>query len=506
MRMVILFPLMALAVACGDELGDELGDPAFGDADTGVAASPIEAAAQPLILGQRDWLPLTDFDGLDLDGTIGTYGRATARIGTCSAGLISDDVLVGARHDSCGVSTDAHFGWFGDPSGDFSIADAEARRRLRQIGVPESVVQRLDPSTWRDWTCPTASVEAGRDIRYMRCEPKLLEWDEAHQNSRVHLRFHLKPGHIWGFLEVERGERADRTSLRVLSINRRWSNTPLAILVSGGRVIDRNNACNQDWNHCFEHGADTLGGSSGGPILDTYQARMFGVHSGGYEGLFRTENRASYLGDGVTRYLTEARDGGWPTGAGAGQTPTAGGAGGQRVWRACPQGMMAAGVVGTTSAQGYVGNFGLVCVPHGERTDYRLDRAYVVAGGSWDTGAHEAQNYPLNQYLHEFRSDSQPGRNGTQAMALCPPAFYIRSLTVRAGTYVDNVLSMTCADPQTGALAHRNVTIDPESLIGRSPGGAMQTLACPDGSYAHGIVDRVGALTDAIALLCRYED
>jgi hypothetical protein len=201
--------------------------------------------------------------------------------------------------------------------------------------------------------------------------------------------------------------------------------------------------------------------------------------------------------------------------------PHAGGTGGTAKWVGCPDGYLAAGVVGTTypfdttgTGTAPVGNFGLVCVPYNTQTEEssRSSRHWRVAvGGSYDTGF-QSGTIPFNEYIHEnldlYKDDGTATSftDQEQSLTMCRPGSFLTGLRVHASTFIDRIVEIECTQspyawqPRTPrkALGTRSST---EKVV-RCPDSSGTPRQLPDRAV-YGVNIYSGWLTDGFTLGCR---
>lgn len=491
----------AACVAPGELPSDE---PASGEAD------------QPILCGNEDWRDFTTFAG-DPTYRIGAhYAKAVAALPGCSGALVGPGVLITANHCYRGDVTTAVFGvgWSG--------AEFATRGRLVDMGLTST--QSLQPS-WSQlstFTCtrrmsmatPTYGM---RDLDVYDCAPNNIPNLGA-----------VMPGDLWGYLQPSAGSRAEGTGMYVLSVNKASAYPESRILLSpGGSVTDSVDSCvaTYDYDSCFEHDADTLTASSGGPILDMNH-RLFGLVEGHYD----ADPGENSCDDGwATNYGTYLYSNGFASGWEMNDalpspseyvtTAWAGGTTGSLSSLACPTGTLAVGIVGTTYpydpvGNARVGNFGLVCATYKRSYDPSLrtsTRWSVLAGGSYDTEL-GAWSWPFNEYIHEKLDlvDDGGGAAGfssqQQNLTMCKPGFYMTGLQVHASGYLDKVVNIECTSFDRVYTQQRY----PRKDVG-TRSSTFQVVRCPDTSGSNasnpnraiqGLKIRAGWLTDAIQVGC----
>jgi hypothetical protein len=504
----IRVPALVLLAACASEAPEELAT-----WDTATSMLPTEQA--PAVLNDSpEWQLIRNFE----EGSFHTgvlYARATARTTTpngkrCSGFLVDDDILTTADHCGTNGTTRAIFGEFGPSDGNYADGAFEARRRLKQLGVPTSVADSLDLRQLTEFTCNFQFQDGNRDVAYWECPGNDITFTIGSNTYS----YRIKPGHVWGHMNVGRGNRPDGRDVYALSVNARCGNDFMNTLLSPGDIEDSTDSCIGSYGSCFDLTTDWVGGSSGGAILDKTTHEVFGVVNGHTWWWFGDAddpcdrwdaaiNTGSYIGSGVDTFLNEPSNG-WSTGAWAGPTAWVGNTGGTRKYRYCPNGTLAAGIVGTSTDAGQVGNLGLICVPHNTPQALRMDRATVIAGGSIDVGFDAANNADWNTYMHEVLTDNS-AELGVQTMAMCPAGSFIHRMQVGHSNFIDRVWRIHCKDPQNGKTTSVYVGGD-IGTVGQVWNGQQSFPECPDGAYFAGLWVNSGWVTDGFSGYCRYED
>lgn len=491
---------LSLAGCIGDSLDDE----------------QVDETASEVTIGTPDYELVASLYG-DLEFDVASqYARASAidAFG-CSGFLISDNVYVNARHcraTTTGATTiTVSWGQYGATDGDFTLATDEARARLENLGVPAQV----NPTTaeLKTWTCNLVLSPSTRDIDYWLCQPNSISWHESAGDGQV-VTLNLEPGHIWGHYKADSGSRPKGRRLYSTHMVQRCGDTQRNLVISTeGNVKDTDYGCvgfgNEDPDHCFEHGLDTIQGSSGAAVVDMTTHHAYAVQQGQWRYWFGTKNKvcsgwpSGQVANVATRFGPEVFDMVAP-GPVFASGPTVGwaseflgGVGGSTHYNECPTGHLAVGVVGTTSAGGYLGNFGLVCMPTGG--GMRLDEATVIAHGSFDTGFTVANNTDFNEYHNEVLS-TEVAAPHQQNIQLCPPGYFLTGLGGFEGDYVGMLVGMECRHPSTNHAVAR--------LFGQRFGSKFEDMdytwsSCPAGSYAFALFSRSGWFTDGIRHRCR---
>lgn len=522
MRYLIALTLLA---AC-----DELPQDNAGAVDTGMSELPTDQS--PVVMASSpEWDGLLWYE-LDPAYTTNTlYARATAQLSLgCSGALVDDDILVTAAH--CGgapnTTMTATFGMYGYNSA-FTEAKAEAREKLSNLGVrvsdvesrmqasnpgwtPAFVSQILD-QTLSTYTCTFLNREGTRDVAYWRCNPNQVSWTEARVVPNYFASATFLPGHIWGHMNVSTGGFSDNQQIALASVNRTCTDPFNQALLSPGIVEDANDSCWGPYTNCFDTDVDMEPGSSGGPLFDRATNRLTGVLNGHYWWWFGNENdpcdrwtaatnMGSYIGTMVNTWVgAEPTGGGTPTGTWTAPTARVGGTTGTPHSFACPEGMLVAGVLGTTDPSWMVGNLGLICMPKRADTRLRYDRALVTTGGSIDIGLRTAVNTDLNTYLHEVRSTSTL-TPGVQTVAMCPPGQFVQSIEAYTSTYTNRIETLNCATPDRTRTS-RVRPFTENNRIGWTGAGTLQTGACAADSFWAGGTIQAGWLTDGFQGWCR---
>ena len=477
-----------------------------------------------------DWNYLTEFENDPAFVTGALYGRGAGwDLDTgCSGFLVDDDIWVDASH--CGIVADddltitIQMGNFGgtDP-GNNDPAIAEARQRLVALGIPQATVDGLGTNSFTRWVCDLdQEMVPDRDIDYYECSPNRVSWTESPSWEPRSTYVDLLPGHVWGHFNVEPGDRPDGRDLYLISHNTKCGDGSRTSLLSPGEVTDDSSTCadggGYSWgDDCFNHNADSMAGSSGAVLVDSTTNRAFGVNHGHEVYWFGDEddpcdswswavNDATYIRNEIYDYTDEDAGGnGWPMGGWTwGTAPWIGGFGGSQKGAYCEDGMMVGGVVGSTAQGGWAGNLGFVCVPHNSKSAWRFDRAEVLAMGSWDTGF-TFDVVDANTYLHEVRSDNEPGA-GVQHLAMCPAGYFVDGIGAMAGQYVGKLLFLLCEDPRNGHETYRWIA-NGDGFIGTKASGlAYEFSGCPAGQYFAGLEANTGWHLDGFNPVCRYED
>lgn len=489
-------------------------------ADTYDASDEVEdvgSADAPLICGSEDWDELASFATDGDDYLVGAhYGTAVGRIGGCSGVLYDNRHFLTAHHCYHGVQQRTL------RMGKFDGAETFARGRIRDLGASNTNSYAASVDNLKEFTCNFAasyatSAHGQRDVVVYRCDP-----NEIPGLGKVW------PGDIWGHAKLQGGRPSEGTDVYVVSVNKRGNESVRNVLLSpDGEVTDSVDGCtnNTFYDNCFEHDADTMDGSSGGPIFRRSTNAVFGLVHGKMGDDFdtcsayrTTTNYGAYLPaqSSLPHSLIEQDSIGWASNQA--NSPWVGGNGGSQRVLDCPSGYRAAGIIGQTHRldpefSRRVGNFGLVCVPF-VRDNSQATRATtfwkVVVGGSYDTDF-QVGTFDYDSYLNEVLTPLQG--NGTnvpflqqqQAVTMCKPGYFVTGVTVQSGTYVDRIESIECTH-------HARVGCDVVSLrrgIG-SRTSTLRTTRCPavSGSTlvpdraARGIVIRSGWVTDGFALRC----
>jgi hypothetical protein len=437
---------------------------------------------------------------------------------SCSAALIDDDLLITAAHcggDPGDVRT-ARFGRFGE--GVWSGGIPEAQQRAIRLGIPASVVIDDDPTndpTLSMFQCTYTTYDPGRDIMFWTCAPNTFTWTEQRRPAGTPeyiSRLQVLPGHIWGHLNLALSPPSENADIVLASVNHTCF-TDKQLLLSPGRKLS-SVSCWGPFSHCFRHDADSMGGSSGGPILERWSGDLFALATGEAPSLWTNEddycdyssasyNIGSYLGPtAATLTAVEPGGGGTPIGPWTSTTWQFGTQGGVPHDFQCPAGMLVAGVVGTTTAspQNYVGNLGFVCVPRRPDSRFRFDRSVVNTGGSVDVGFQVAINQDLNTFLHRVRSTSAASL-GEPMMTLCPPGQFLRSVEGFGGQYAYRIDAIHCSDP-TDTFQSRVPVFGSTGHIGWWPSGSAQTIGCPAGQLVAGGWIDSDWWTDGFQLRC----
>jgi hypothetical protein len=489
---------------------------------SGCLAEPVDAddigeRESEVTIGDPNYELIADlYDDPDFD-VASQYARASALDGFgCSGFLISDDVYVNARHcrlTTSGATTiSVTWGRYGVADANFDLATAEAKTRLESLGVPASSAN-LSPGQLKTWTCSLELSPAHRDIDYWRCQPRQLTWYES-AGSGQWVSLNLLPGHLWGHYKVDSGSRPVGRRLYTAHLIQRCGDSTRNLVISTeGSVKDTDYGCvgfaDQDPQHCFEHGLDTVQGSSGGAVVDKTTHQAYAVQQGQWRYWLGTANKVCsgwpswQVANTATRFGPEVLDITAPgavfqSGPAVGWgSEWIGGSGGNPHYSECPTGYAAAGVVGTTSSSGYLGNFGFVCVP--EVGGLRLDESRVIAHGSVDVGFVTANGTDFNEYFNETLSSEQPSSH-QQNLQMCPPGYFIDGLGGFAGNYVGKLIAIRCHNSSTGHSVARFLG----DRFGANWDGMEYTWSsCPAGSHAYALFSNTGWLTDGLIPRCR---
>jgi hypothetical protein len=504
----------------------------------------LASDSSAIVLDRANYRLLTQLDGLGPEGARALYGRAvgTFPLTGCSGFLIEDNVVVSARQcrmageaEVESPTLDVDFGSYGSGAntGNFTTAIVEAMGRLLSLGVPVSVFTngQITLETLTRWSCTVSQQTPGRDVEYFTCDPNPIVWTNPNGTAT---QLALMPGHLWGHFNVAPQVPAAISSLRNYGVNRRCGDSAKSTLVSTGIMWETSEACDEwvsdTFGACFEYTSDANAMHEGGPILLDGSNQVFGIHTGHWHFWAEdsgddsdpcasadshfAENLGTFIGSDVANFTGSAPNGnGMPAGTTLTSGAYFGGNGGSAKWLTCPLNYLAAGVIGSTSNDGYLGNFGLVCMPNrdffqgdltADVTPYRLDRALVLAGGSQDTGP-AADRVDLNSYFNEVQTSTgaSPFR---QRLEMCPPGEYLKSITGHFGNYAGRVTHIVCAPPK---ITNTETTREILAALGtvtsaQAPSYSQQTTACSQTfGFLAGLYIRSGAHTDGYQALCR---
>lgn len=493
-----------------------------------------------------DWLRLTDFETLAGNEHTALYSRATAylymapldykeavdgppsvnptSINTwpkCSGGLIDDEQVVLAEHCD-GTNTInggpektlavAQFGRYGVKAdvGDFTEAIVEARRRLKQLGIPHATVEALAVPTFTEWVCRFNMQDGTRDVAVWGCDPNIIQVP----HSGGTFDFELMPGHVWGHYNTQVGFQKDDFLEVPNHTYMCGDNAPHRNLVlSEGDVVDTVAACNatSDFTDCFHTLADWVEGSSGAPILNADHEIVGVVSSGAVSnGPISTQclpldpaqipvnpmlnpNKGAAISALVPAQVDDTRDG-VNAGNWTGTTDLVGAAPSFPYIRNCPVDTRGSGLVGTRNGDG-VGNIGLVCTPDNGLGDLRIDSGVVMTRGSADIGGYiNPTPRDLNDFLKERLSWTEPNHLGQHTLAMCPPGHFLVGLeATELADSVESIVSLHCRSPSTGHTATVWVSSDKFVDTGdigvpyTSTVGATETLDCGSAAYFGGL-------------------
>jgi hypothetical protein len=515
-----------------DQYGDQQDEP--GEAVSGI------------VIDDHDFILLSQLEAANAsptgNQTDALYGRATGLVRNtgCTSFLVDDGVVATARHcrmdddlipDGTSPTTTIRFGRYGSgaPSGNFSGGSLDGLIRAIQLGIPLSVFLGNPAafSSLTTWTCTVSQSTTGRDIEYYTCQPNVVSWVEPVNGMTVNLS--LLPGHIWGHFNTASSGHQDGQSVRNFGVNQRCGDAVRSVITAPGEVEDDVDGCIGWFGGCFEVTTDTFGGHSGGPVVRRSDHVAYGVTHGstfaswdagetndpcGSATGWHTENLATKIASDVSNFTGSSPTGGaQPTGGYLGIGGLVGGTGGTNRSLNCPANYLAAGVIGSTSSGGYLGNFGLVCMPNkdafnagmvGNVTSHRLDRAVVVAAGSHDTGFVTADDVDFNTYFNEVLSDTAAGPF-QQALTMCPPGMFLRRITGFEGTYAAEVTKIACAPPATSwMLVERDVSGLGNLSDADDPNLVEDTTQCDGaGAFINGILIHSGWVTDGYRARCR---
>jgi hypothetical protein len=470
-----------------------------------VESAPVDTVEQALICGAEDWDYIDTFDDQAAWLPAIHYGKAAARIGGCSSTLYDDRWLVTADH--CSIGNGPRTVTFGM----FDGAEAYARGRLRDLGMAGWEVDRLDFDDISKFSCRNSRNffnrnDGYRDVEVWECEPNTYD-----------ALGDVYPGDIWGHAHISPGRRPDGRDLYAVTVNRPHGRSRGVLLSPTGEVNDGNDACAWfgDYDNCFEHNVDTKPGSSGGGIFERHSKRMIGVVNGNSNAWFEANqcdgetNHGAYLpsagrmprSQDVGQPLPpieEASFGGW-----------AGGYGGTARTFACPEGKMAAGIIGTTYRRDpefsrRVGNFGIVCVPYTEERNLTARSSThwdVLVGGSIDNGP--AGIYPFDEYINE-RLDAVDGNGNLKSMnhqqqglTMCEPGEFLAGVEAfRDGNVIGHIDRIRCRSARSSHNRTPRYALGDEAIT-------PDESVCPFQQYVNGITIRSGWLTDGFGVWCR---
>ncbi len=509
----------------------------------------IETSQEPVVCGAENWNDIAAF-AYDDSYRIGAhYGRAVAAVsgggGRGTGWLFGDRWLITANHVSChdypcvqhtenDVTVTASFG---EHYGNETIL----RNRLADLGVPYSIA-------WNDSMIPTEALtkftchrygsnfnanEGNRDIDFYYCDP-----------NRILYLGDILPGHLYGYIPLAPQIRPQDHPVYMISVAKSKTYSARRVLLSpDAQVHDSDSSCvfGTPYDHCLEHNADTIGGSSGGVLFDALTHRAFAVQSGsfGWDGGYcgpepwGFTNYSAYLDSQL--YREPAADGFRliPRPTSPTESAWVGGHGGQQHELTCPNHYLAVGVIGSAysrDAPGYrrVGNFGLICAPYQAGTSRGLysvssmlnrqtELLKVIVGGSIDT--------PFGPGLVDFNTfvnealvlENDRGEPATffeqhQPFTMCRPGWFLSGVKARVlsdsyGTFIDAVPQITCTN-HTGT---RSETRSVRGRLGSPSGLSAKQSSCPSAftskkrrhRAAYGLTINSGWLTDGFSLECR---
>ncbi len=512
--------------------------------NSGGDEEEVGNAESEIVMGSANYKLLTELEGLGPDGARALYGRA---VGTfpesgCSGFLIEDDVVVSARTCRMAgnnvVTSDTQefqLGLHGSgaATGNFNPALIEAMVKLMALGVPTSVfiTGQISLETLTKWSCNAVQQTPGRDVEYFACEPNNILWTNDNGTTT---QLALMPGHLYGHMNVKPSVPGAVTSIRNLGVNKRCGDPQKSTLSSTGQMWEVSEACDE-WSpdafgSCFDYTSDANLGHEGGPIFVNATNEVFGIHTGHWHFWLHdagddsdpcasasfnyAENLGTYIANDVFNFTNDSPNGnGSSTGVTLSAGTFVGGTGGTARNLTCPSNYLAAGVIGSTAADGHLGNFGLVCMPNtdffqgdltGDVDAYRLDRAVVIAGGSIDTGFTVADRVDFNSYYNEVRSSTAVAPF-QQRLNMCPPGEFLKGITGHFSSLAGSVTELTCSPPKFFNMeTTRTVnnlgdlsSADSRSFSEQSTecGGAFQFLS--------GLNLHSGWVTDGFQALCR---
>lgn len=464
----------------------------------------------------------------------------------CSSFLISDSHLATARHCSCNgwlscngfngsAAARVEFGRWGSNYGSFATGTLVARYRLKNfVGVEATCANNVSATELKEWSCfwvgSAYTQEAGyRDISFYHCPAKPI----CGQN--------VLPGHLWGFSNTDRVDLGENDSFSLVSINTRYEEISQGItgvfntlLSPNGKVLNANTEganVTGPYYYCMSvTGADNYCGSSGGPAFtqgnSPFPYIAMGVVQGSNWKTYPTyvQNPASDVNcttypqqpttwkyydfiskipGNVTAYYRMAINYTIPLLFGSfSNTISVGGSGGtQHVMLCGATNSVAAGIIGTTSANGYVGNFGIVCSPYDNPNEpHHLDSSSVRVGGSFGTSSWTSMD--LNSYYNEIldNENNEPGVKH-QSIKMCKKGYFLKGVELRSGAYVDRIEKVVCE--KWDHTTSYSVGLETDNKIGTSAGGTYKIVTCPSNAFVIGIDIRSAWLTDGFLLRCR---